>query len=52
MPGYLAALCVSAAHLGEASSEVGRSYLEELRQFPDLFNILVRTGLAEAFVQD
>jgi hypothetical protein len=53
MPGYLVALYVATAHLGEARGDVWRAYLEELRPFPDLFNAIARgTGLAEPIVQD
>ncbi|MEV5485662.1 MULTISPECIES: hypothetical protein [Streptomyces] len=51
MPGYLVALYLTTTHLGEARDETWRTYLEELRSLPDLFNAIARgTGLAEAIV--
>ncbi|MFF4139259.1 hypothetical protein ACFY1B_49575 [Streptomyces mirabilis] len=52
MPGYLVALYLTTAPLGEARNEVWTAHLEELRPFPDLFNPIARgTGLAEVIVQ-
>lgn len=49
MPGNLVTLYTSTSHLGEARDEVWRAYLEELRSYPDTFNLIARgTGLAEA----
>ncbi|MFF7852144.1 hypothetical protein ACFZDF_31830 [Streptomyces sp. NPDC007910] len=48
MPAHLVSLYLLTAHLGEARDAVWKAYLEELRPFPDAFNIIARaTGLAE-----
>ncbi|MFF4874208.1 hypothetical protein [Streptomyces sp. NPDC000961] len=48
MPAHLVSLYLLTAHLSEARDAVWKAYLEELRPFPDAFNIIARaTGLAE-----
>lgn len=53
MPGYLAALYTSTSHLGEARDEIWKTYLEELRPYPDSFNaVATGTGLAKTIAAE
>lgn len=46
MPGYLVALYHTTTHLGAARDDVWKSYLEEMREFPQQLSVLLTgTGL-------